>query len=997
MTLEIATPAQSLWNQRQAMQKLLPAFRSLQDAIGYPGDMAIWQWVHLAAYAVEYQPDLIIELGRGAGNSTACFLEAINHMGGADNCKLLSLCRQAHWRKISKKRIRKSFAPLKAWFEPAIIEETDITQYDLKPHLEGVNRCLVLWDAHGFEVASWVLTDLMPLVSARSHRIIMHDLSDSRYDVLSGDYGDQSLWTGENKTGVEAGSNEEFVFLGNIYTKVSQSLSAVDFTTRNNIPLHSATHSFVTEIGDSANKMGELKSLLGDEASRLDAHWFWFSLEEAKRPYCFPGRTCHAPEGTLERDSADTTVDRPPDAEFDPQCTLGKSQLIVDLPTATVTQAQSPASTLWNQRYTVQELLPAFRTLRRIINSPGDLFLHQWVELAAVVLDYEPDLIIELGRGDGNTTACFLEAINRLGGHQKCQLLSLCRQPNWREQTRGRIEQSFAPSDDWFAPGIIEETEITDFDIKPHLNGASRCLVFWDAHGTEVAEWVLSELMPPLSSRSHRVIMHDLSDSRYDTVVCDRDYGGLGIWTTSNKDGVESGSNEERVFLGPIVSKVSQSIAAIDFTTRNNIELHSASESYFTEIGDSKERLNELRTILGVDASRLDAHWFWFTLEDAADPFYFPKSTRSEIPHDINFRPSDSASKNRQVSGSDRKLVGTTNQMDSVPAPGIRTSAEVLWSERQTIHQLLPKFRTLSKIVNEPHELELYQWIQLSAMALDYKPQLIIEIGRGAGNSTACFLEVINSLGGTESCKLLSLGSDSRWRKGTRDRIQKTYAPSNEWFAPGIIEETGIMEYDFLPQLAGVDRCLVFWSADGFEVADCVLGELLPALEDCSHRILMHNMSDARFEECNLDYNGLSLWNPKHATPEQPVFLGHVCATVARSMSVVDFANRNNIPLHSASESFHSEIQEFASKLAELRSLFGEDATRMDAHWFWFTLEQGRKPIRFPGSQRSKSTAGIPWWIRSVDSISEREVRNTPSAIKLDLKKRFKEFQIKAS
>ena len=326
----------------------------------------------------------------------------------------------------------------------------------------------------------------------------------------------------------------------------------------------------------------------------------------------------------------------------------------------------------------------------------------------------------------------------------------------------------------------------------------------------------------------------------------------------------------------------------------------------------------------------------------------------------------------------------------------IATPAESLWNQRHTIHELMPKFRQLAKIVNRPTDLELYQWIQLASVALEYQPQLIIELGRGIGNSTACFLEVCNRLGGRDNCQLLSLCLSTDWSQRTADRIRKSYAPSDYWFAPAIIEQTNILEYDIEPHLQGISRCLVFWDAHGFEVAECFLGKWLPMLEKCSHRILMHDISDTRFEGCDTDYGNSRIWHGESAANEA-MFLGHIYTRVAQAISVLDFTTRNSIPFHSASESFSTEIGDSPEKLAEVGSLFGEDAARMDAHWFWFSLEEANGPICYPEKPVAASTTRVPWWIHDENEIEKRQVRRTPSAIKPKHKKRFEEFVLSSS
>lgn len=69
------TPGQALASQFDAIRGNLDRWTWLIDTMQRPGDLAPHQWISLAAFALDFQPDLIIELGRGYGNSTAMFLE----------------------------------------------------------------------------------------------------------------------------------------------------------------------------------------------------------------------------------------------------------------------------------------------------------------------------------------------------------------------------------------------------------------------------------------------------------------------------------------------------------------------------------------------------------------------------------------------------------------------------------------------------------------------------------------------------------------------------------------------------------------------------------------------------------------------------------------------------------------------------------------------------------------------------------------------------------
>lgn len=273
------TPAQALWNQRAVLAARRPRLQTLLQAVGRPTDLCPFQWSQLLAYALEFKPDLIIELGRGHGNSTCCFLEACDILQPAHPCRLHSFCLGDDWFRFARPRL--AALSDEAWFEAGRFHWSNICTQDFTTTVADSQRTLVFWDAHGFDVAAAVLGHLLPLLESRSHVVIMHDLTDTRYCFQPNDYETYGLWSGANAA-------DSGFWLGHIFSRVAQAISIVDFTTRNQLPFHSADESMHTEIGADTQRADELHRLLGDDFFSLQAHWFWFSLNEATRPLTFP-------------------------------------------------------------------------------------------------------------------------------------------------------------------------------------------------------------------------------------------------------------------------------------------------------------------------------------------------------------------------------------------------------------------------------------------------------------------------------------------------------------------------------------------------------------------------------------------------------------------------------------------------------------------------------------------------------------------------------------
>jgi hypothetical protein len=268
-----ATPAQAYWNQRDAFKAARPRLQALAKGVNSAGDLSTFQWAQLFSFAMEFAPNLIVELGRGYGNSTCVFAEAANRL---PDCRVLSLCNTEFWDRDVQPRLKKVVPA--SWFAPLDARYGDILAFDFEKALLGRERVLVFWDAHGFAVAECVLGDILPRLAARPHVVAMHDLSDARYFPPGvDDYGADELWTGDGKG---------WLRIGNIKSTVAQAIAITDFCTRNRLTLDSADHSFHSEL--SPEQLAELRATLGDEYCSVEGHWFWFSLNEKPGPYTFP-------------------------------------------------------------------------------------------------------------------------------------------------------------------------------------------------------------------------------------------------------------------------------------------------------------------------------------------------------------------------------------------------------------------------------------------------------------------------------------------------------------------------------------------------------------------------------------------------------------------------------------------------------------------------------------------------------------------------------------
>ncbi len=270
---------------------------------------------------------------------------------------------------------------------------------------------------------------------------------------------------------------------------------------------------------------------------------------------------------------------------------------------------------LVNQQAAITKNEKRIRALHGAVDDSNSLSLNQWVHFHALALEYQPDLFIEIGRGYGNSTVAFVEALH----HYKPdgRVYSICISDSWDNETLPRLKEFL--DDDWFRPLDAPIIDIRDIDFERVIGDAKRVLVLWDAHGTEVADCILSRLMPHLADREHFVVMHDISDGRY----CGNtlSYKGKPFWR-----GQEAGWSAEtaRLKMGWIDTVVEQTIPALDFLTRNELELGSADHFVKTEISRNAGLLKSLREHYPEGFFDDINHWAFFTLNDAPGPYNFP-------------------------------------------------------------------------------------------------------------------------------------------------------------------------------------------------------------------------------------------------------------------------------------------------------------------------------------------------------------------------------------
>lgn len=279
----------------------------------------------------------------------------------------------------------------------------------------------------------------------------------------------------------------------------------------------------------------------------------------------------------------------------------------------------------YNQRFTLAEDRGVLEKLIRTIGWQNDLAPRQWAQWYAVVLEYKPEIIVELGRGFGNSTALFCQALHRLGTGK---IVSFCLSRQWERYSRPKLEEWVAPG--WFNRLDARKENLLKVDFAGVFEGCKRVLVLWDAHGFEIAEVVLGIILPLLLNTEYLVLIHDISDNRYNPAIS-RSYGGNPLWKGSLWQERTKQWNS-RVNIGWMNSIQNQVIALADFLSRNDLELGSSDREYHAFFARYPERKQEMVDLIGQDMFSPIGDWAFLTLNGRQGPFYFPPGPKHETP-----------------------------------------------------------------------------------------------------------------------------------------------------------------------------------------------------------------------------------------------------------------------------------------------------------------------------------------------------------------------------
>lgn len=291
----------ALWNQRFKLKQTKLRLKHLADAVGHISDSSLAQYAQMFAITLEFKPNLIVEFGRGAGNSTAVFTEAANQLG---TCSVISICLSNDWQNKTSNRISKIVH--KQWFDKLDAQIANILDIKFNELIKGKSKILFLWDVHGWDVAEYTLAKALPTLASRQHLVLVHDISYFDPKSANASYQDNGIWKGYAGDDVK---NPPYVVLNSMASPFEEMIAIYDFTSRNSLKIHSVQEEINDLYKKNQVKAVTLKKLLGKEFSDSSSSFQHFSLNTLSK-----NKKAFYPKfqggGNMEKPSPDISFDR---------------------------------------------------------------------------------------------------------------------------------------------------------------------------------------------------------------------------------------------------------------------------------------------------------------------------------------------------------------------------------------------------------------------------------------------------------------------------------------------------------------------------------------------------------------------------------------------------------------------------------------------------------------------------------------------------------------
>ena len=194
----------------------------------------------------------------------------------------------------------------------------------------------------------------------------------------------------------------------------------------------------------------------------------------------------------------------------------------------------------------------------------------------------------------------------------------------------------------------------------------------------------------------------------------------------------------------------------------------------------------------------------------------------------------------------------------------------------------------------------------LAAIVLDRRPDAIVDLGTGTGCSSA----TLAIAAGLTGCGIVeTFDYADRWGS---EIAPKLLTINRTRWAP-IRQHVGdLTRFDFAALLRNAQSAFIFWDAHGFEVAEAVLGKIMPVVSEKPHLVVCHDVVDNRFPwpTAARQYGGKRFWRGmddwyRNSARTNYLNIGWCNTLVDQILPILDFCYRNQIELGSADYDIH--------------------------------------------------------------------------------------------
>lgn len=223
------------------------------------------------------------------------------------------------------------------------------------------------------------------------------------------------------------------------------------------------------------------------------------------------------------------------------------------------------------------------------------------------------------------------------------------------------------------------------------------------------------------------------------------------------------------------------------------------------------------------------------------------------------------------------------------------------------LENLASELRAVLELIGDPVNLSLRQALCLAAFCLERKPDVVLDLGTGRGNSASVFSVVTKTLEGLGlDLTVHTFDIQNLWYSETSPKLDRSITKR-------VVPHVGdLTKFDFYPVLELAESVMVFWDAHGFAVADTVLTQIMPLLAERRHVVMCHDMVDNRFHPERRSYGGLPFWRGMDYFYNQrdtaEINIGWLCSKVDQVLPLTDFCFRNNIEIRSIDYSIQHEL-----------------------------------------------------------------------------------------